>query len=107
MDAFVSEAAASRVEVKVLNEEILSALEKLGFVPVINNNLVLVAEIPNQEAKAQTLSKLRDIGVCFSGGADWSPSEVFEYLRDMQLVTGLYRKVIWKGPSRMEVIENV
>lgn len=36
----------------------------------------------DQAMKASELMGLRDHGVPFSGGKEWNPCEVFEYLRD-------------------------
>jgi hypothetical protein len=105
--AFVSEAASARIVVQVIDEEVLETLKNMGFTLGDDKKLVLTASALSQEAKAEMLSKLRDCGICFSGGPDWSPSEVFEYLRDRGLLTGRYRKVIWRGPSQMDVIEDV
>lgn len=106
VEAFVSEAASARIVVQVMDEKVLGVLKNMGFTLENGEKLVVITSASSQEAKAEMLSKLRDCGICFSGGPDWSPSEVFEYLRDCGLLTGRYRKVIWRGPSQMEVIED-
>ena len=53
--------------------------------------------------KAQVLTALRDLGLCFSAGREWSPTEVFEWLRDQGLVSGHYRRIGWRGPGDFEI----
>jgi hypothetical protein len=44
--------------------------------------------------------ELRSLGVAFSAGKEWCPSEVFEYLRDEQLLSGKYLRVAWTQPGQ-------
>ena len=97
----------SRVLVRLLDDAFLEQLLTLGFSSVGDARLNTFSKsVPEQNAKVKVLVDLRDYGVCFSGGAAWSPSEVFEYLRDQGLLIGSYRRVEWSGPGRFTITEN-
>lgn len=59
--------------------------------------------VPGQAMKASELMGLRDHGVPFSGGKEWNPCEVFEYLRDLSLAEGGYWSIGWSGPGKFSV----
>ena len=49
---------------------------------------------------ATLLSKLRDHGFVFAGGASgWPPAAVFEDLREKGLIRGSFQEVLWSGPG--------
>ncbi|WP_417663502.1 hypothetical protein [Pseudomonas sp.] len=107
MKAFVSEGALSEIVVKVIDDSLIELLGELGFVAVSGKEqktLSLMA--PDQTFKIKIFEKLRDEGVCFSAGPDWCPADVFEFLRDQNMLAGVYRKVIWCGPENLKIIEN-
>lgn len=107
MKAFVAEASASRILIEVLDDAILEQLASLGFAPTEGAGLNSVsASFSSLNAKAKLFARLRDFEVCFSAGPDWSPSEIFEYLRDQGLLIGRYRRVAWSGPGRFTIAEN-
>ena len=74
-----------------------------GFGPVRDRPGVFARQVADDEEKAQVLTTLRDLGVCFSAGREWNPTEVFEWLRDQGLVSGPYRRIGWRGPGDFEV----
>lgn len=105
--AFVSEGALSEIVVKVIDDSVIELLGELGFVAVSGKEqktLSLMA--PDQDFKIKLFEKLRDEGICFSAGPDWCPADVFEFLRDQKMLTGVYRKIIWCGPEKPKIIEN-
>mgnify|MGYP006869414296 CR=1 FL=1 len=107
--AYVSEGSLSNVVVKIMNEDdgMIELLVALGFVAVPGaEKEVFSLTAPDQNFKIRLFEKLRDEGVCFSAGQDWSPAEVFEFLRDNGMLTGPYRKIVWDGPRRSRVIEG-
>jgi hypothetical protein len=106
VDAFVSEADSLSVVVKVLNLGMRGALESLGFVASADNKSVFTVVVASEEHKASVLANLRDMAVCFAGGHGWSPSDIFEYLRDRNRLSGAYRKLVWRAPGDMIVVEN-
>lgn len=50
-------------------------------------------------------TQLRDLGLAFSAGHGWSPSEVVEYLRDEGHFTGTFTKIAWVDGGRWELHE--
>ena len=105
--AYVLEGALSEIVVKVIDDSVLELLAGLDFVSVPGRDKrTFSLTTPNQSIKIQIFERLRDQGVCFSGGPDWCPADVFEFLRDNKLLTGPYRKIVWRGPGEPQIIEN-
>ena len=52
---------------------------------------------------AQILVDLRDNSILFSAGKEWSPSEVFEHLRDRGMVRGKYSIIYWERPGKFNI----
>lgn len=105
--AFVSDGALSKVVVEVIDDGVIELLLALGFSVEAGGwqkKLTIIA--PDQEFKIELFGRLRDEGICFSAGPGWSPAEVFEFLRDQNMLTGTYRKIAWDGPGKPRVIEN-
>ena len=44
------------------------------------------------------LCTLRDNNIAFSSGREWPPSEIFEELREKNLLRGKYTKIYWSSP---------
>lgn len=61
---------------------------------------------PSNEDKALIFSKLRDLGICFIGGAGWSPSALFEEFRAQGLISGVFKEIQWTKPDHYNVIEK-
>jgi hypothetical protein len=49
------------------------------------------------------MGKLRDNNFFFSGGREWCPAEVFEYLREQSLLKGSYKKISWADPNNYRI----
>ena len=47
--------------------------------------------------------ELRDLGVAFSAGRDWSPSEVVQYLRDEGHFAGHFTEIAWRTDGGWEL----
>lgn len=107
MSGYVSEAASSQVVVKIEDNAILKKLTDFGF-GVISTGIpkILSIKVPDEKAKAQTLSMLRDERLCFSAGPNWCPADVFEYLRDQGMLSGFYRRIAWHGLGRPVITED-
>ena len=96
--AFVTKADGKIVRVKLLDSSIKNELTNLGF--SFDNNLSeFIIKADDNASKAKIFEKLRDLDVSFSGGKEWCPSEVFEYLRETGLITGQFKKIGWSGPG--------
>lgn len=54
----------------------------------------------SQEECVRLLEKLRSLGLAFSYGRDWAPSEIFEYYREKGLLSGSYKRISWTGPNK-------
>ena len=102
LKAYVTIADGNLVRIRVVNDIIVHDLEKLGFV-LDSEVSELIIQTRNNNDKGLLFSKLRDMGVCFSAGKEWSPSEVFEYLREAGLVTGNYQRVSWVKPGEFRI----
>jgi hypothetical protein len=55
------------------------------------------------EVMAQIAQRLCELGIAFSGGRDWSPSEVFRHLRDSKLIDGSFTEIAWTAPGKWSV----
>lgn len=103
-DAYVSKADGQQVKILAINNTLVEQLEVLGFLfdPVSS---MYVKDVVNMTEKARLFSTLRDIGVCFSDGKEWCPSELFEYFRENKLLDGKFKRVSWSGPDIFTIKE--
>ena len=99
--SYVVDAAGDSLEVKTTDTRIVDFLKKNGFAKTENNTYEL--KFHNDESKAKMMGSLRDQGIYFSYGHGWSPSAVFEYLRDQGLLSGKYQRISWTGPGKYQV----
>lgn len=105
--AYVSEGALSEIVVRIIDDSVIGLLVGLGFAPVVGKGPDALSLIcPDQTFKAKVFEQLRDEGICFSAGPDWCPADVFEFLRDKQMLAGPYRKIAWHGPRDPEITED-
>ena len=51
------------------------------------------------EEMARLAGSLRDLGVAFGAGREWSPSEVVQDLKDRGLVSGEFTEIAWTGEA--------
>ncbi|MGK9232531.1 hypothetical protein KXS07_11400 [Inquilinus limosus] len=101
------QSAEDTVSIKVID----GSLEDLvcGYKAVRHNKIKdgIIEYYPDSDIdRANILKYLRDIGVCFSYGKEWSPSEIFEELRDKGLIDGKYNMVTWTGGGKYFVQER-
>jgi hypothetical protein len=105
--AYVSEGALSEIVVRIIDDSVIGLLLGLGFAPAVAKGPGALSLIcPDQAFKAKVFEQLRDEGICFSAGPGWCPADVFEFLRDKQMLAGPYRKISWHGPGEPEIIEG-
>ncbi|WP_246883060.1 hypothetical protein [Pseudomonas sp. Tri1] len=76
-----------------------SSLRAIGFSNATEQDIYLLRVADNKQ-KAGVFDELRSLGVAFSAGKECCPSEVFEYLRDEQLLRGKYLRVAWTQPGQ-------
>jgi hypothetical protein len=86
-----------------------AVLAQLGFVPVSGAPGTfrrLLRDVRDDEEKARIFAALRDVGICFSRGREWNPTELFEWFRERGLLTGSFRSIGWSGPGSFEVWDD-
>jgi hypothetical protein len=105
--AYVVEAALSEIVVRVIDESVIERLVGLGFVAAPDKEEKMMSLVTlNQSSKVMVFERLRDEGVCFSAGPGWCPADVFEFLRENKMLSGPYRRIVWRGPGESQIIEN-
>jgi hypothetical protein len=97
--AYVEKADADSIRVRIIDRTLDSALRAIGFSKRAENDVYFL-DVPDGTQKAKVLDALRLLGVAFSAGKEWCPSEVFEYFRDMGLLSGKYLRVSWTQPGQ-------
>ncbi|TVP52495.1 MAG: hypothetical protein EA349_15495 [Halomonadaceae bacterium] len=101
--AVVTKADDNAIRVKVYDKSIIQDIEKIGFF-YNHDSSDYVMHVFDDNEKASVFNALRDLKVGFSAGKEWCPSEVFEYLRDIGLLTGTFCKVAWVSPGKVRLI---
>ncbi|MCY7264248.1 hypothetical protein [Pseudomonas protegens] len=104
LQAYVEKADADTVRVRVMDASLDAALVALGFGATIEPG-VYALDVADDVRKAQLFDALRTLGVAFADGKEWCPAEVFEYLRDMNLLSGTFTRVSWREPGRYHLVE--
>ncbi|MCL1124456.1 hypothetical protein [Shewanella surugensis] len=101
--AYVTKADSKVVRVKVIKDTIVVDLKKLGF--VFDQALSeFYLQLSNNTEKGELFSKLRGINICFSSGKEWTPAEVFQFLRENKFVSGKYQRVSWSQPNVFHIV---
>lgn len=96
--AFVTKADGKVVRVRLVDSSFQDELYNLGF--VYDSNLSeYTLSVSGDKEKAELFHKLRNLDVSFSSGKEWCPAEVFEYLRELGLLDGNFKKISWSGPG--------
>ncbi|MGF6418929.1 hypothetical protein ABH900_002432 [Stenotrophomonas sp. AN71] len=103
LSAYVQQADGSTVQVVLLHAGVRVALHALGFE---GEAPTLRAEVGDDAGKARLFAALRDLGVAFSAGREWSPAEVFSWLRDRGLLEGPCLRIAWTDPQQYVVCSD-
>lgn len=101
--AYVTKADGKEIRVHVVNSSVVSDLLSLGFVYDKNLGEYTIMTTDVSE-KANNFDRLRVLGVCFSDGREWCPSEVFEYLRDQKKLSGTFKRISWRSPNDAHIV---
>jgi hypothetical protein len=101
---YVSEAAGDTVVISVADDALRRDIQSWG--PHRSDGSIITAGVDSDRAKAALFAKLRDSGVAFAGGHGWSPSAVFEELRDRGLIAGSFREIVWRKPGTWSIRER-
>jgi hypothetical protein len=67
------------------------------------HDVILETSERSDEAMAEIAERLRDLGLAFSAGKDWSPAEYVSWLKLQGLVHGEFTEIYWTGPGRWNV----
>ncbi|WP_092151225.1 MULTISPECIES: hypothetical protein [unclassified Pseudomonas] len=97
--AYVATADGDLIHVRIIDKALDSPLRVIGFSNAAEKD-IYVLQVAHNTQKAKVFDALRSLGVAFSAGKEWCPSEVFEYLRDEQLLSGKYLRVAWTQPGQ-------
>ncbi|HDS1123956.1 TPA: hypothetical protein QDZ60_001237 [Stenotrophomonas maltophilia] len=103
ISAYVQQAGGSTVQVVVLDADVRASLQALGLA---GQATTLCAEVGDDIGKARLFAALRDRGVAFSAGREWSPAEVFAWFRDRGLLEGPYLRIAWTDPQQYVVCSD-
>ncbi|MGF6152589.1 hypothetical protein QFZ84_003583 [Pseudomonas fluorescens] len=99
LKAYVEKADADSIRVRIIDRTLDSALHAIGFSKTAENDVYFL-DVPDDKQKARVFDALRLLGAAFSAGKEWCPSEVFEYLRDMGLLSGKFLRISWTQPDQ-------
>lgn len=97
--AYVTKADTDFVRVKVFDTGLIKNLLDLDFTFDINFNEYKTSTLKHEE-KAKIFDVLRALDICFPDGREWCPAEVFEYLRDIGLLSGGFKTISWTAPDK-------
>lgn len=104
LGAYVSKADGKQVRVRVPSSTSDARLESLGF--TFDSKLSeYIKDAPDITEKVKLFSALRDADVYFSDGKEWCPSELFEYFREQNLISGKFKRVSWLDPQNFTIRE--
>ncbi|UVK98732.1 hypothetical protein [Pseudomonas sp. B21-048] len=94
LKAYVERADGDSIRVRIMDNPLDSPLRAIGFLKAAEKD-IYVLHVADDKQKAKVFDELRSLRVAFSAGKEWCPSEVFEYLRDEQLLSGKFLRVAW------------
>ncbi|WOX04033.1 hypothetical protein [Microbulbifer pacificus] len=105
ISAYVHKADGKTISVKPILKPIEEKLTSIGFSldPKTHNYMY---ETKDKNDKATIFEKLRDLNVAFASGREWSPAEVFEYLRESGLVGGSFVRISWRNQNDYYFSDN-
>lgn len=95
---YVVKADTNTIELIATDPKIKNSLASLGFLTNEVPDKFTIQTNSNDE-KAKVFDSLRNLGIAFSYGREWCPSEVFEYFRDIGLLSGDFQRIQWRGPD--------
>jgi hypothetical protein len=97
---------AGKIFIDNVQQELIKSLKDLGGQEEEPDNANIIIKYSDENEKVRLFKELRDLGIAFSAGRDWSPSEQFEELRERGLITGKYKHIGWSGPDNYKVDER-
>jgi hypothetical protein len=103
LKAYVERTDSDSIRVRIMDNALESSLRAIGFSNATEQDIYLL-RVADDKQKAKVFDDLRSLGVAFSAGKEWCPSEVFEYLRDEQLLNGKFLRVAWTQPGQYVLV---
>ncbi len=100
---YISKADASEITVTAMTKSAERMLKNKGFFVYMDDEKRWKISVNDEKGKADIFRFLRDQDFCFSSGREWSPSEVFEYLKEKGLLTGKYKRISWIAPGKYRI----
>ncbi|SDH11011.1 hypothetical protein [Pseudomonas abietaniphila] len=98
LKAFVEKADDDVIRLNMLDPNIYQSVASLGFLAGAEPGILTVVTTDDAH-KAKVFEALQAMDVAFSDGKEWCPAEVFEFLRDMNLISGKFIRVSWSKPG--------
>lgn len=88
------------VSVRTSNPALQQTLVQFGFLPASQDKADEFIKCTKDNAeKAAVFDFLRPLGVHWSRGNEWNPAEIFEWLRDQNLLQGTFKTIAWTSPN--------
>ncbi|MCW5590230.1 MAG: hypothetical protein KIT27_11290 [Legionellales bacterium] len=82
-----------------------SLLKKLGSKRKLFKRSQWILPYSTKLELAKYLNELRNANFLFSGGGGWTPSAVFQDLRDHNYITGKIKEAVWIKPESKVIRE--
>jgi saccharopine dehydrogenase-like NADP-dependent oxidoreductase len=93
---------SKEIVVQLTNQATSHILTNAGFAPGSNSEYSI--SIADEPHKIATIKLLQSNDFAFSAGSGWSPSELFEYYRKQNLLSGTYKRISWTDPNTTRVV---
>lgn len=105
-DLYVCLITGRYIEIQANAGRIGRDLADLGFEPEPGREGVFQLAFSDDGQRNEFMAQIRDLGIPFSYGPGWAPSEVFAHLRDQGTLSGSFKKIFWRGPNRIVISDE-
>ena len=105
-DPYVSLITDRCIEIKASTGRIGRDLVDLGFEPEPGRRGVFQLAFIDDAQRDEFMAQIRDLGIPFSYGPGWAPSELFAYLRDQGTLSGPFKRILWRGKNRIVITDE-
>ncbi len=90
---------SNKIIIDTREPKLIAFLKDLGCKRKLFKRNIWVLPYANEQQLSSYLAELRNVNCLFSGGYGWSPSAIFQHLRDRGFLTGKIKEVIWTKPE--------
>lgn len=104
-DAYVDLITDKVICVRIVREGRKEELFAIGFSPDSRPQDRVSLEFENRAHLHGIMTQLRDMGLPFSAGPGWPPSDLFQHWRDQGMLHGPFKEILWRGPDKVEIHE--